>query len=74
MYGTKAAFDYIVVGGRCAYETNRIFEFPTQPFNTTNSLYVTEHDGIRCDFMDTASYLEVLFDQIIDSNEFYMLQ
>jgi hypothetical protein len=74
MYGTKAAFDHIVVGGRCAYETNKLFEFPIQPFYTTNSLYTTEHDGIRCDFMDTSSYLEVLFSEVLETNSFYMLQ
>jgi len=74
MYGTIAAFDYIVVGGRCTYETNKVFEFPTQPFDFTNSLYATVHSGIRCDFMDTSSYFEVSFSSAVDSNNFYMLK
>ena len=74
MYGTKAAFDYIMVGGRCAYETNKVFEFPEQSFTTINTLYTTNHDGIRCDFVDTSSYLEVSFDSIIDSSKYYMLR
>ena len=74
MYGTKAAFDYIFVGGRCAYETNKVFEFPKQSFNTISSLYITEHDNVCCVFMDTSSYLEVLFDDSIDSSSFYMLR
>ena len=74
MYGTKAAFDYITVGGRCAYETNKVFEFPAQPFYMRSCLYVTEHDNVLCTFMDTSSYVEILFGSQIESAKYYMLR